>query len=436
MNDEAPPITNTNPATDSSVEVFLVIPVGFERLAQHELEVKFPGLAPSRVEKGGVSFSCPQELIYILNKGLKIPSRILVRLAQFKVKDFPKLFQKTSNLRWGKWLPGADYVISASSHNSRVKLKKRIEETIADGIKRHFQKQPQKKSKSTKKIEPIEILARVFDDECTISLNTSGEGLYKRGYKELSGVAPIRENLAAGLFYALHMSLGPFDEVLDPMLGSGTLLSESFLFFHPSPREDFACLDIPAWADTPWVKDFVSGDATVFPSTANSLKFKNQKSPRLALRGFDKDAQSVQLALNNILSGIQSTLEKNTWDRSKIQIQVLDFLNDPNDTKNNDNKIRRNGQLLDQRSGFVANQRVAIVNPPYGERIRLPLAAKEFHLRLAEWFSQNQVSGFGIIVPTKSLDQVPKTLGPYKIIYTLDFENGGIPVQFQIRKRG
>ncbi len=182
---------------------FLVVPPGFELLAEAELLVWLRSLSfelqtPVLREKGGLSVDLPLDVGFALNGRVKIPSRVLLRLADFGCRDFPKLFKKMRGLDWSPWLFSGNCTpeFVASSHGSRLALKKRIQSTCEDGFKAW------RKIHGSTAIETAlkpTIMVRFFDDVCTVSLDTSGDHLHRRGYKTKSTDAPIRENIAAAL---------------------------------------------------------------------------------------------------------------------------------------------------------------------------------------------------------------------------------------------
>jgi len=211
---------------------FLIIPPGFESLAKDELQEKwsihFPTIALPTMDltAGGISLETELPIGASLNLILKIPTRILLRLETFKCRDFPKLFNKVIKLNWNSYLLGKLPEINSTSKSSRIFDSRKIEKCFHDGIKEFYKRQPPKKKNLEKEGPLFSLFVRFEDDECTISIDTSGDPLFKRGVKTLTSKAPIRENLAAGLLYFLKKE-SSIETLIDPMCGSGTFLFES-----------------------------------------------------------------------------------------------------------------------------------------------------------------------------------------------------------------
>ncbi len=186
------------PIVDSSqgYEFYLIITPGFEELALQELSRWDNGLdGEATVSRGGITLNLKSlEAGFELNRVLKIPTRILLRLSKFGCRDFPKLFKKVSSFEWENWVSDeTQLTFQASSHASRLFVKKRIEQTCEEARERYLKSR--EKDPRPPGIEQT-ILVRLDDDVCTLSIDTSGEILHKRGTRPLASEAPIRETMA------------------------------------------------------------------------------------------------------------------------------------------------------------------------------------------------------------------------------------------------
>lgn len=367
---------------------FVVTPPGLEELAAQELNLKAPGLPPLAIEKGGFEVSCPFSLGLSLNQVLRIPSSILLRIADFKCRDLPKLYQKVSNIKWGMYLINNDFELDVSSSKSRLLHEKKIEKTFREGIARHFSKQPPKKRAHR---FSLLIKVRFYDDQCTVSIDTSGELLFKRGYKTLEGRAPIRENLASALFFAMQTSGLMGRTLIDPMCGTGTLLLESYLFWQKSSYRKFAYENHPDWLATP-------------VALTDHLKIDH-------FVGIDTNAKSLQSFRDNI-----AALSMDSALATRFQLYCEDFFN----TKSTVSLLK---------------DMVFISNPPYDERLKLPTPPRLFYEQFLERMARYHPLGFGVVVPKKYQSNVPERQGLYITKNVLEFSNGGIPVQFKIYGR-
>lgn len=208
---------------------FLIVSPGFEADAERELRGHLAGSGfeeTVKKEKGGVSFEAALRTVLAVQPKLKVVTRVLLRIAVFGAKDFPKLHRKIQGLPWKTWLkPGVTIRARAASHRSRLRIKKRIEivaeEAVAEALGIPYQEEsagPQ-----------ILCLLRLDDDVATVSLDLSGELLHKRGDREDVGKAPLRESFAAAVVERSleHLKAsGKTFEWIEPMAGTGVFLHE------------------------------------------------------------------------------------------------------------------------------------------------------------------------------------------------------------------
>lgn len=192
-----PPILKLADSLDDSLEAsfFLIINPGMEKQAVREVEEILHGkeIHPTI---GGVQFNSTWGAVRLGQAKLKTASRVVVRVDQFGARDFQKLFRKVSGLPWSGWLkPGTKLTVRASSHGSRLRIKKGIERTVTDAFEKTFKPTGPK----TELKSDLLCLVRLEDDLCTISLDMSGELLHKRGDRADVGRAPLRETWAAAI---------------------------------------------------------------------------------------------------------------------------------------------------------------------------------------------------------------------------------------------
>ncbi|MBK7892506.1 MAG: hypothetical protein IPJ84_17165 [Bdellovibrionales bacterium] len=208
---------------------FLIVSPGFEADAERELRGHLAGTGfeeTVKKEKGGVSFEAALGTVLQIQPKLKVVTRVLLRIAVFGAKDFPKLHRKIQGLPWKTWLkPGVTIRARAASHRSRLRIKKRIEivaaEAAAEALGVPYQEEPSGPA--------VLCLLRLDDDVATVSLDLSGELLHKRGDREDVGKAPLRESFAAAVVERSleHLSAaGKTFEWLEPMAGTGVFLHE------------------------------------------------------------------------------------------------------------------------------------------------------------------------------------------------------------------
>jgi putative N6-adenine-specific DNA methylase len=189
--------------------------------------------------KGGVEVPCDLFRAVQINFFSHLATRVLWRIAEFKCRDFPKLFQHLKKIPWNQWLQSKNVNWQVAAAQSRLNNEKRITEVAVDAFK---------DVKIAGRDISYDVYIRIFNDVCTVSLDLSGDPLYKRLLNKKTGEAPFRETWA---HFALRKMMGdiPLAELkkitlVDPFCGSGTFLFEGALFNFPNFRRHFAFQDL------------------------------------------------------------------------------------------------------------------------------------------------------------------------------------------------
>jgi putative N6-adenine-specific DNA methylase len=287
---------------------FAVCAVGFEKGLEQELSTLSPLLTIISKEPGGVTFTAPLETLYHANLQLRTAHRILLRIDDFLAQSYPMLFNKVSKLSWELYLGfNKTYTLQVSAKESRLHHHKNITKTIHDGITDYLN--PLGLSPRLSDTAPLEIHARLFQDRCTLSVNTSGEHLHKRAYRQLISEAPIRETLAASILQAVDVQ--DFDTLVDPMCGSGTFLIEAALMLKnitPGLQRKFAFEHLPFFQATKWER---FKREAVAKQTETSIK----------LLGFDIDAKNIEIAKGNaVQAGVAELITFEVADAKTLQV--------------------------------------------------------------------------------------------------------------------
>lgn len=251
-----------------SYDFFIVTALKLESAANEELQLKgslitIDGvnwshyLISTNVVSGGIELKVSDPRAgYLLNHYLKIPTRILLRINEFKAKDFPKLYHKIKLIPWSRYLLGLVPSIEVSCQKSKLMHTERIKETIGKAIDEYLKANPTKKKwldLGASLSEQTTIFVRFNQDIAMISLDTTGAHLHFRGYLSHKTLAPLRENFAAYLFFLLYQKilssgLQKF-QLIDPMCGSGTLLFEAFHFFKINTSRNFQYQNIACFSE-------------------------------------------------------------------------------------------------------------------------------------------------------------------------------------------
>lgn len=205
---------------------FAPCPRGLEAVLADELTDL--GAADVKPTAGGVAFHGPLALCYRVNLQSRIASRILLRIAEGSYRDEHDVYDAANAIRWQDWFtPQQRIKVKVSAHHCPLKSLDFVTLRVKDAVCDRFQFARGKRP--TVDTHAPDILIAVYLDAstCTFYLDTSGEPLFKRGWRKSAGEAPIRENLAAGI---LRLSKWTADTVLyDPMCGSGTFVIEAAL---------------------------------------------------------------------------------------------------------------------------------------------------------------------------------------------------------------
>src|SRR5690606_20835551 len=156
--------------------------------------------------------------VLALNQWLKIPTRILQRIFQARVRDLPKLYNKFKNFDWRPFYVDVPLVIKVSSANSRLFDDRKIIKAASDGIADSFKAiQPKKADiEKVKGKSPAALYLRFENDELTVSIDTTGERLNRRGVRTWVGEAPLRESYAQACLRAVSSHLKSKIKLCDP----------------------------------------------------------------------------------------------------------------------------------------------------------------------------------------------------------------------------
>ncbi len=220
-------------------DFFAPCPRGLEAILAQELAA----LGASGVETtdGGAHFAGPLQLCYRANLESRIASRILWRVAVAPYRSEDDIYQTTLALTWPLWFDVSNTLrVNVSALRCPLKsldfVTLRIKDAICDAFRGHGGERPSIDTRAP----DVRIHAFLTADKLTLYLDTSGEPLFKRGYRSAAGEAPLRENLAAGILRLAGWT--PGEPLLDPMCGSGTLPIEAALMaldIAPGARRGF-----------------------------------------------------------------------------------------------------------------------------------------------------------------------------------------------------
>lgn len=304
---------------------------GLEEVLAQELIAL--GANDVQLERRAVSFRGDKALLYRANLCLRTALRILVPIASFKAKDTDALYNQLKKLNWSAYMHSSTTfaidttVYSETFRNSRF-VTYRVKDAIADYW---LEKENQRPSVSTREPDLL-INIHIGNEQVTVSLDSSGESLHKRGYRVATTEAPISEVLAAGML--LMAGWNGQSDLYDPMCGSGTFLIEAALIARNIAPGVFRS----SYAFEKW-QDF---DAELWSDIYNDDSRERDFTHKIY--GSDASFYAIQQAAKNIkAAGVQKDIEL-----KQIRIEEIK---------------PGNGEMNKCENALV------MLNPPYGERL-------------------------------------------------------------------
>src|SRR5665647_23836 len=223
------------------VDLIATAAFGLESIVANELKIL--GYENLKVENGRVSFTADLDAIARCNLWLRCADRLQLKVGEFEARSFEELFEQTKTLPWSDWLPeNAEFPVEGKSIQSQLfsipDCQAIVKKAIVEKMKIRY---PRKWFEENGPKYRIQVA--LLKDRVTLTIDTSGAGLHKRGYRKLSSEAPLKETLAAAL---VSISRWKADRAfIDPCCGSGTIPIEAALMgrnIAPGLGRDFVCL--------------------------------------------------------------------------------------------------------------------------------------------------------------------------------------------------
>ncbi len=346
-------------------------------------EVKRQGAKDVTVTDGRITFSADGETLAKVNVNVRTAERVLIILSEFSAKTFDELFDNVKEIPFKHYIEQKDaFPVKGYTMNSVLSsvpacqsiIKKAIVERLKSDYNSPFLTE---KSGITKKIQ-----FSIVKDHCTIMLDTSGDGLHKRGYRPLLNVAPIKETLGAGICDFARVF--PESRVVDPFCGSGTLVIEAALRasgIAPGLTRKFAGENY----------GFLGND--VFEKAKTEARAAIKKDVEFCGMGFDINPEAVEVARENAKrAGVSHLVTFEVADALELKTQ-------PND--------------------------IIITNPPYGERLMSEDEAELLYKHFSKNLETQSYKGLYLITNHPEFEKIfGKKANKRRKLY-----NGMIPCQ-------
>lgn len=297
-----------------------------------------------------VSFTGNKEMMYRANFQLRTAIRILKPISHFTAKSADDVYNKVKEIDWSKYIMQDEtFAVDSVVFSEEFKHSKFVSYKVKDAIVDQFRENTGKRPNISIANPDLRLNMHIAEDKCTLSMDSSGESLHRRGYRQESVEAPLNEVLAAGMIMMTGWN-GDTD-LIDPMCGSGTIAIEAALIArNMAPglfRKEYA---FEKWHD--FDKDLFD---TIYNDDSQEREFKHH------IYASDIDIKAVNTARLNV---------KAAGLTADITVEEADFKN------------------------FTQPQEksIIIMNPPYGERITTPDLLGTYKMigeRLKHHFSDN-----------------------------------------------
>ena len=329
----------------TTYSLFVTCPRGLEAPLSQELEqIKCQDI---RAVDGGVACKGGMGQVYRINLHSRTASRVLLRLTKSGYRSEQDIYKAAKNIRWTDWF-NLEQTFKVKVEGKRAQVKSldfvglKIKDAVCDVFRDACDARP-----SVGKIRPdIRIHAFIDERDIQIFIDTSGEALFKRGYRQDTGEAPMRENLAAGLLLlAGYNGSQPFQ---DPFCGSGTIVIEAAWI---------ATRRAPGLMRRFGFEKLKNFDAALWKKLQHEAETQIRPAPA-PISGSDNDRHMIRAAVANAQAA-----EVDTFIRFEVK--------DAQDT-------RPNGE-----GGIL------ISNPPYGVRLAEVQALQALYPQLGAWLKQH-----------------------------------------------
>ncbi|MCX7843100.1 MAG: class I SAM-dependent RNA methyltransferase [Clostridia bacterium] len=309
----------------SKIQLIATSAFGIEAVVGKEL--KKLGYADQMVENGRVTFFGDEAAICRTNLWLRCADRVLIKMGEFKALTYDELFEGTKALPWEQWIPAdAEFPVEGKSIDSKLfsvpDCQAIVKKAVVEKMKKKYKKDWFEETGPRYRIE-----VALLKDVVALTIDTSGAGLHKRGYRKLVSGAPLKETLASALLLISWWK--PDRALIDPFCGSGTIPVEAAMIglnMAPGMKREFAAESWPNISKNLWQ------DAR---KEAHDLL---KKDVELRIHGSDIDEEVMSLARYHAReAGVDKYVHLQRMPVSDIKSRY--------------------------KYGFI------ICNPPYGERL-------------------------------------------------------------------
>jgi len=364
-------------STVMTYDCFAIAAPGLEPLVARELDAL--GISGNAVT-GGVTFHATSEQLYLANLWLRIASRVIVRLATFHAAEFHELERHARRVPFERVIaPGAAVDVHVSCRKSRLYHS----DAVAERIRRAMERRTG--SVVAASDSGVLLIVRLSHDECTISVDSSGALLHRRGYRLATAKAPLRETMAAALLAGWDGGCA----LVDPFCGSGTIAIEAALIARhraPGIARDFGFMRWPEFDGALW--------ATVCSRAQASERFQGGTAS-IPIVAADRDGGGTQAARDNAeRAGVGGDIDLRTQSISELEAPAS--------------------------SGWL------VTNPPWGVRLGDEAKLRDLYARFGQ-VARRRLPGWQVRVLAPEASRL-KQISQLPLAPSIRTANGGIPV--------
>ena len=343
------------------LELIAATTFGLEAVVRREIEAL--GYKIIKTEDGRVVFEGSERAIVRANLWLRSADRVQIKMAEFKALEFEDIFQNVKGIPWEEWIPmDGNFIVNAVSVKSKISsvpaIQKVGERALIDRLRELYPI-----DRFPKTGAEFDVRISIHKDIATVTLDTTGPGLNKRGYRRLIGKAPLKETMAAAM---VNLSFWNPDRILvDPCCGSGTIPIEAAMIaknIAPGLSRSFASEEWDAVPKEIWKQE----RARSYKEIRSDLDLK--------IYGSDIDPAAIKIAKENAEeAGVGDLIRFSVADVSALKTKAL--------------------------SG------VMISNPPYGERIGDREAIDHIYDSWKKFFGENPTWSLFALTSDKTIEE-------------------------------
>lgn len=343
-----------------NLSIVLTCASGVEKVLKSE--VKRLGYGEVPVVDGELSLTADAQAVAKLNLNLRTADRVYIRLKKFSVLSFDDLYDGVYSIDWKSVLTkNAKVIVNGKCVKSKIYAVSACQSIVKKAIVDKMSNKSNPYMLETGSVYAVQF--NIFKDECEILLNTSGDGLHKRGYRDMVGIAPIKETLASALLLLSdYYWERPF---LDPFCGSGTIPIEATkiaLNIAGSKGRKFA------------FENWTNFDKKYLKLALDEAQDNEKLDRKIEIYGSDIDKKAIELSKRHLdRAGLSGRVKFSVCDAKNIKPVLKDA--------------------------------VIVTNPPYGVRVYDKKEAEECYKSLGSFVRQSQGCSAFVITPHKGFEK-------------------------------